>query len=150
MGGPHPGVVAGGEAADAPLLRSPAQHRPKLHLPVATGAGQGGDAIAIALHQHLHNLLLKVLAKIHHMVGHPQLIAEGGGIHQPFGATGPLAAHQPEGEPLHLPAGIHQQGGGERAIDAAGEPDRNPVLARPGLQPLQGRQASRGGGGQRW
>ena len=103
------GVVAGGEAADAALLLGPLQHRPELHLAIAARAGQRRDTGAIALHQEIDDLRLEVLAEIDHVVGHLQLLTDAGGIHQAFGAAGPLAAHQPEGEPLHLPAGLHQQ-----------------------------------------
>ncbi|EAU74425.1 hypothetical protein RS9916_32997 [Synechococcus sp. RS9916] len=50
-----------------------------------------------------------MLAEIHHMVGHAQLLTNSRSIHQAFSATGALAAHQPEGETLHLPTGFHQQ-----------------------------------------
>ena len=109
----HAGVVARGDALQAPLFGRPGEHRSKFHLPVAAGAGKGRHAFAIALHQEINNLLLEMLPKIHHVVGHAQLLTDPGGIHQPFRAAGALATHQPQGEALHLPTGFHQQGCGE-------------------------------------
>ena len=103
-------VVTGGDARDAAFLFSPSEHWPELHRTVALGAGQGGDAVAVALHQSLHDLLLKGVAGIDDVMGDAQLIADTGSVHKPFGAAGPFAAHQPERQPFHLPAALHQQG----------------------------------------
>ena len=113
------GVVTGGDPLNAALLLGPLQHRPEFHFPVATGAGQRRNAIAIALHQEIHDLLLEVLAEIHHVVLHAQLLTDPGCIHQTLGAARSLAAHQPEGEALHLPARFHEQRRGEGAIHTA-------------------------------
>ena len=115
----HPGVMARGEPADAPLAFSPLEHRPKFHLPIAARAGQRRHAGLITLHQKINDLGLEVLAKIHHVVGHPELLADAGGIHQALGAAGTLATHQPQGEALHLPARLHQQGCRQGAVNAA-------------------------------
>ena len=145
----NPGVVARGDAANGPLLGRPGQHRPKLHLPVAAGAGQGRHPGAIALHQKLDDLGLERGPGIDHVVGDTQLLADGGRIHQPFGATRPLAAHEPEGEALHLPASLHQQGRRQGAIHPPREAHRHPLLARPGPQPLDRRRPGRSGRGGR-
>jgi hypothetical protein len=71
LGVAHPGVMAGGQPADLPLGACPGQHRPKFHLPIATGAGQRCDAAPIALHQKINDFALEVGAEIHHVVGHP-------------------------------------------------------------------------------
>ena len=139
VAGPHTGVVAGGDARDAPLAPGPLQHRAELDVAVAAGAGQRRDSLAVALHQEINDLRAEVLAEIDHVMGHAQLLAQGGCIHQAFGAAGALAAHQPQREPLHLPAGRRQQCGGEGAVDAAGQAHRHPLLARPVGQALQHR-----------
>ena len=142
----HPGVVAGGDAADAPLLLGPLEHRAEFHLPVAAGAGQGRDASRVALHQKIDDLGLEVLPKIDHMVGDGELFADPRRIHQTLGAAGTLATHQPEGEPLHLPTRFHQQGCRQGAVHTAGKTHRHPLFTRPGPQPLQGGTTRRGAG----
>ncbi len=134
--GPQTGVVAGGHAGDAPFFLSPIEHRAKFHRPVAARARQRRDAIAIALHQKLHDLLLKGVARIHHMVRNLKLLTKPGRIHQPLRAASPFAAHQPERQPFHFPVGITQQRRGERAIHTARETHGNAMLPRPGLQAL--------------
>ena len=103
----HPGVMACGDARNTALVLSPVQHRAKFHLPIAARARQWRDAIAVALHQEIHDLLFEVLAEIHHVVLHTELFADPRRIHQALGAAGALAAHQPEREPFHLPARFH-------------------------------------------
>ena len=141
-----PGVMASGETTDLTLGAGPGQHRAELDLPVAAGTGQGGDPAAIAIQQEINDLALEVLAEIHHMVGNPQLLTDGGCVHQAFGTAGALAAHQPQGETLHLPAGLHQQGGREGAVDPPGEAHHHAVIAGPGPQSLQARRPGGGGG----
>lgn len=137
VGQTDPGVVTGGEAADTEFSLGPLQHRRELHLPIAAGAGQWGDPAPVALHQKVDDLLLKALAAVDHMVRHPELLTDAGRIHQALSAAGPLAAHQPEGETLHLPTGRHQQRGGQGAVHPSGKPHGQPMLSGPGAQALE-------------
>jgi len=104
-----PGVVAGGDAGQVPLLEGPIEHRSKFHRPIALGAGQWRDPIAVAVHQPLDDLLLERLPRVHHVVGNAQLFTDAGRIHQSFSATGSFPAHQPKGQAFHLPTRFHQQ-----------------------------------------
>ena len=140
----NPGVVTGGNARDAAFLLSPSQHRSEFHLPIATGAGQRGDTIGIALHQKVNDLLFEMFAEVHHVVGHAKLLADSGCIHQAFSAASPLPTHQPEGQAFHLPARLHQQGGGQGAVDTARETHSHAVLAGPLTQPFEGLLAGHG------
>ena len=72
------------------------------------------------------------------MMRNVELLADACRIHQPLGAAGALAAHQPEGEPLHLPSGLHQECSGQGAVDPARETNRDAVLTRPEAQACEG------------
>ncbi len=142
----HPGVVARGDPFEPAFGGGPGEHRAELHLPVAAGTGEGGHPVLIALHQEINDPVLEMGAAVQHVMGNAQLFADPGGIHQSLGAAGSLAAHQPERQPLHLPARLQQQGGAEGAVDTAGETHRDAVLAGPGTQALDRRGSGRSGG----
>ena len=109
-------------------------------------------------------------ARVRHAAADPLPVpGEGAGRHQllrgldshkdqsyflydlPLGTAGPLAAHQPEGEPLHLPARRQKQGCGEGAVHASGKAHRHAPIPRPGPQVLEHSCAGRGGAdGCRW
>ena len=72
-----------------PVAGGPVQHRTELHRPVALGAGERGDAIAIAIHQPLHDFALKGVAGIHDMVGMPSC------SQMPAASTRPSAQQAP-------------------------------------------------------
>ena len=103
-----PGVVAGGDAGNFRSCIAQSSIGPnftdRLHWEQA-----GCDPIAIPIHQPLDDFLLERLPRVHHMVRNAELFTDAGCIHQPLRATGPLPAHQPEGQALHLPARFHQQ-----------------------------------------
>ena len=132
-----PGVMACGNPGQPPFLGGPVEHRPELHRTVALGAGQGRDAVAVAVHQPLHDLLLKGLPGVHHVMGDAELFADSGCIHETFGATGAFTTHQPKGEALHLPARFDQQCCGQGTVHSTGQTNGDAVLARPSPQPLQ-------------
>ena len=115
----HSGVMASRDAVDRTFVLSPVEHWPELHLTVASGAGQWCDSGRVSLHQEVNDLMFEVVAKVNDVMGHLQLVADAGSIHQTFGTTGTFAAHQPEGETFHLPSSLHKKGCGERTVDAS-------------------------------
>ena len=129
--------MAGGHPVDTPFLGRPIEHGPEFHGPVTAGTGQRREPRAIALHQKLHDLLLEICPRIHHVVGHPQLLTQTGRIHQPFCAASALATHQPKGEPLHLPAGGAEEGRRKGTVHPTGKAHGNALLPWPGPQALQ-------------
>jgi hypothetical protein len=85
----------------------------------------------------LDDLLLEICPRIHHVVGHPQLLTQTGRIHQPFSAASALATHQPKGEPLHLPASGAEEGRRQGTVHPTGKAHGNALLPWPGPQALQ-------------
>ena len=130
--------MACGNPFESAFLPCPVEHRAKFHRPVAARTGQGRDSSLIALDQTFHDFAREVVARIDNVMGDAQLLADSCRIHQSFCATGAFAAHQPEREPFNLPACLHHQGSGERAVDSPGQAHRHAVLTRPGLQALRG------------
>ena len=132
-----PGVMACGDSGELPLLGGPLEHRSEFHRAVALGAGQGCDAVAVAVHQPLHNFLLEGVSRVHHVMGDAELLADSGCIDEAFGAAGAFATHQPKREALDLPTRLHQEGCGQGTVHSAGQTNGYTVLPWPGPQPIQ-------------
>ena len=91
------GVMPCGDAGQIAFMEGPIEHWAEFHGSIALRTRQWRDAMAVSIHQPLHNFSLERLTGVHHMVGDPELFADSRSVDKALCTAGTFPTHQPEG-----------------------------------------------------